>query len=293
MKLANNERPQSDRRMLISFAHPDDESFGMGGAIAMYAQRGVSIALICSTNGDVGTVDAEFMQGFDTVGELPARLACAAETLGIRADHVRLPRQWHDGHARQRTPRLPVEGDPDVVTGRIVREIRRIRPQVIVTFDPFGGYGHPDHIFMHRATARAFHAAGDPAQFPDQLTGDLEAYQPAKLYYSTFPKLPLRLMLLTARLRGEDPRHMGRIAIRLTGRAGQNAPAHARINVGAFQTAWDAAAGCHASQQNPRQTNGFFSRLQRLVFRHQDFTRAWPEPKPGEPLERDLFAGVN
>ena len=296
MKLANNERPQSDRRMLISFAHPDDESFGMGGAIAMYAQRGVSIALICSTNGDVGTVDAEFLQGFETVGELRLHeLACAAETLGIKE---LITFGYRDsgmmGTPDNEHPGCLWKADPDVVTGRIVREIRRIRPQVIVTFDPFGGYGHPDHIFMHRATTRAFHAAGDPAQFPDQLTGGLEAYQPAKLYYSTFPKLPLRLMLLTARLRGEDPRHMGKNRdLDLQAALDKTLPAHARINVGAFQTAWDAAAGCHASQQNPRQTNGFFSRLQRLVFRHQDFTRAWPEPKPGEPLERDLFAGVN
>ncbi len=71
--------------MLVSFAHPDDESFGMGGSIAKYAASGVDVALICSTNGDVGTVDEERLQGFDSVAELRLHeLHCAAETLGIK-----------------------------------------------------------------------------------------------------------------------------------------------------------------------------------------------------------------
>jgi LmbE family N-acetylglucosaminyl deacetylase len=296
MKLANNSNHHGSRRMLIAFAHPDDESFGMGGAIAMYAQRGVAISLICSTNGDVGSVDAKFMQGFDTVGELRLHeLSCAAETLGI---NELITFGYRDsgmmGTPDNEHPDCLWQADPDVVIGRIVREIRRIRPQVVVTFDPFGGYGHPDHMFMHQTTTRAFHAAGDPAQYPDHLAEGLEAYQPAKLYYSAFPKLPLRLMLLNARLHGEDPRRMGKNHdLDLQAALDNKLDAHARINVGAFQAAWDAAAGCHASQQNPRQTNDLFNRLQRLVFRHQDFTRAWPEPKLGEQLERDLFAGVS
>lgn len=296
MKLANNNpRTHSGHRMLISFAHPDDESFGMGGAIALYAQRGVAISLICSTNGDVGTVDAEFMEGFDTIGELRLHeLACAAEMLGIEE---LITFGYRDsgmmGTPDNEHPDCLWQADPDYVTGRIVREIRRIRPQVVVTFDPFGGYGHPDHIYMHRATTRAFHAAGDPAQYPEHLAGGLDAYQPAKLYYSAFPRLPLRIMLLLARLHGEDPRHMGKNHdLDLQAALDNTLDTHARINVGAFQAVWDAAAECHASQQNPRKTNSLFDRAQRFVFRHQDFTRAWPEPQPGERLERDLFAGL-
>lgn len=295
MKSANDQHTHHNRRMLISFAHPDDESFGMGGAIALYAQRGVAISLICSTNGDVGTVDPQFMQGFETIGELRLHeLACAAETLGIKE---LITFGYRDsgmmGTPDNEHPNCLWQADPDVVTGRIVREIRRIRPQVVVTFDPFGGYGHPDHIIMHQTTTRAFHAAGDPNQYPEHLADGLEPYQPAKLYYTAFPKLPLRIMLLLARLRGEDPRRMGKNHdLDLQAALDNQLPSHARINVGAFQTAWDAAAGCHASQQNLRETNGLINRARRLIFRHQDFTRAWPEPKPGEPLERDLFAGL-
>lgn len=282
-------------RMLMAFAHPDDEAFGMGGAIAYYADQGVQISLICSTNGDVGTVPEEFLQGYASIGELRLdELRCAARALGI--DEV-ITFGYRDsgmmGTPENDHPDCLYRADPHVLTGRIVREIRRLRPHVVVTFDPYGGYGHPDHITMHQATTRAFHAANDPAQYPEQLADGLTPWQPAKLYYTTFPRVPLRLMILLARLRGQDPRHMGRNHdLDLQAALEQMLPAHARINVGRYQRAWDAGAACHASQQNPRETGSLFDRLRRVIFRHQDFTRAYPVPNGREPLERDLFAGI-
>lgn len=280
------------KRMLISFAHPDDESFGMGGAIAYYVERGVEIYLICSTNGDAGTVDAEHMNGYQSIGELRLHeLYCAAETLGIKEV---IPFGYCDsgmmGSPDNDNPDCLWQADEDIVVGQIVREIRRLRPQVVITFDAYGGYGHPDHIFMHRTTTRAFHAAGDPAQYPDQ---DLPPYQPAKLYYTAFPRLPLKTMVWAARMRGEDPRRMGKNKdLDLQAALDNTMPTHARLNVANYQQAWDAAAGCHSSQQNIRQMNSIFGKVQRFVFRHQDFTRAWPEPRKDEPVERDLFQGI-
>jgi len=159
---------------------------------------------------------------------------------------------------------------------------------VVVTFDPFGGYGHPDHIYMHRATTRAFHEAGDPARYLDD---GLEPYQPKKLYYSAFPRLPLQLMIWMARLRGEDPRRMGTNQdLDLQAALEHRLPAHARLNVGKYQSVWDAAAGCHASQQSPRETQSFLDKLRRVIFRHQEFTRAWPQPDGR--IEHDLFEGI-
>lgn len=278
-----------DERLLIAYAHPDDESFGMGGAIAYYVQRGVEVYLICSTNGDVGTVDDSLLEKYESVGALRLEeLYCAAETLGIKevitfgyrdSGMMDTPENQH--------PDALWNADEAVVVGRIVHEIRRIRPQVVVTFDPYGGYGHPDHIFMHRATTRAFHEAGDPAKYPDQ---GLEPYQPAKLYYSAFPRLPLQFMVWSTRLHGQDPRHMGKNGdLDMQAALDNTLPTHARIDVGRYQAAWDAAAGCHASQQNLRQVNRMYDRMRRYIFRHQDFTRAWPEPKRGERRERDLF----
>ncbi|MBN1680833.1 MAG: PIG-L family deacetylase [Anaerolineae bacterium] len=295
MKLRTNAPDYTHYRMLISFAHPDDESFGMGGAIAYYAQRGVSISLICATNGDVGTVDAAMLDGYDSIGALRLEeLRCAARLLDIR-DVITYG--YRDsgmmGTPENEHPDCLWQADEDTVVGRITHDIRRRRPHIVVTFDPFGGYGHPDHIFMHRATTRAFHAAGDPNEYPEQITGGLAAYTPAKLYYTAFPRLPLRLLVWQTRLRGDDPRRMGKNHdLDLQAAVDNLLPTHTRLNVARYQSAWDAAARCHASQQNPRHTNSFLDRLQRVIFRHQDFTRAWPKPNGRDRLERDLFAGI-
>jgi LmbE family N-acetylglucosaminyl deacetylase len=289
-------RSTDKQRLLISFAHPDDETFGMGGAIAYYVQRGVEVSLICATNGDVGTVDSEFLQGYKTIGELRLdELRCAAETLGIK-DVITYG--YRDsgmmGTPDNNNPGCLWQADEDVVTGRIVQDIRRIRPQVVVTFDPWGGYGHPDHIYMHRATTRAFHAAGDPTQYPDQLTGGLEPYQPAKLYYNTFPRAILRTRVWLSRLRGEDPHRWGRNHdIDMVEILTRQLPADARINVGPFQHAWDSASGCHASQINPRQTNSVVDHLVRQLYHYQYFTRAWPAPDGHNRQEQDLFEGID
>jgi LmbE family N-acetylglucosaminyl deacetylase len=281
--------------MLIAFAHPDDESFGMGGAIARYVARGVEVSLICATNGDVGTVDPEFLKGYATVSELRLdELRCAAETLAI---HEVITYGYRDsgmmGTPENDHPDCLWQADENAVVGRIARDMRRIRPQVVVTFDPWGGYGHPDHIYMHRATTRAFHAAGDPAQYPDQFDEGLEPYRPAKLYYNTFPRAILRMRVWRMRLGRQDPRRMGRNQdIDLVAILDRQMPTHARIKVGSYRGAWDAASECHASQQNPRQQADLVDRLLRLAVRHQSFTRAWPEPNGREPIERDLFEGL-
>jgi LmbE family N-acetylglucosaminyl deacetylase len=280
----------------MAFAHPDDESFGMGGAIAYYARHGVQIALICSTNGDVGTVDPEHLEGYHSIGELRLdELRCAAETLGITEV---ITFGYRDsgmmGTPENNHPDCLWQADENVVVGRIVREIRRLKPQVVVTFDPYGGYGHPDHIYMNRATTRAFHAAGNPAEYPDQLVDGLEAYQPAKLYYTTFQRLWLRLTIWQTRLQGHDPRRMGKNKdLDLVAAMEHHLPTHTRISIGEYQPAWDAAAGCHASQQSPRQSLDFLGRLRRIISRNQEFTRAWPEVDGREPIEHDLFAGID
>lgn len=279
--------------MLLVFAHPDDESFGMGGAIAYYAHKGVEVSLICSTNGDVGSVDEDRLSGFASVGELRLEeLRCAAETLGIKEV---IPFGYRDsgmmGSPDNDHPDSLWQADETVVTGRIVREIRRLRPQVVVTFDPFGGYGHPDHIYMHRTTTRAVQVAGDPAQYPEHRAEGLEAWTVGRLYYTAFPRLPLRMMLWAARLRGEDPRHMGKNKdLDLQEALDRQPPADVRIDVSRFQRTWDAAAECHASQMNPRQMSGMFDRVRRLLYRHQSFTRAWPE-RAGR-RGHDLFEGI-
>jgi len=281
----------SDRRLLACLAHPDDESFGPGGTLALYAQRGVDVHLICATRGDVGTVDPEYMKGFHDVAELRlAELDCAVQALGIHQLHQLGYRDsGMPGTADNQHKNALVAAPLQEVVGKIVGIIRQVQPQVLVTFDPVGGYYHPDHIRMHDATVEAFHAAGDPSRFPDHG----EPYQPQKLYFHTFPHRWLKWLVRLMPLLGMDPTHWGRNDdIDLTALTKHDFPIHASINTRSAAQAKQMATACHASQTDEDGTAGFLLNwLRRLGGEHDSFMRAIPEGEDG-PVEKDLFAGV-
>lgn len=280
----------SDRRLLFALAHPDDESFGYGGVIARYVAEGAAVYLICSTNGDVGTVAPEFLNGYSSVAELRlAELNCAAATLGFRQVFTFGYKDSGMMHSEtSRDPACSWQAPPEEMARRTVEVIRQVRPQVIVTFNKFGGYGHPDHIAIQRATTTAFHLAGDLAY----VTPGLAPYQPQKLYYSSIPTLALRVAIARLRLTGKDPRRVGRNAdIDLVEILDHAEPIHTRVNVRDYLETWDEASACHASQ-----LGGGFLRLpmtvRRIISANQGFTRVHPAPARSRVDERDLFAGV-
>src|SRR3990172_2343447 len=178
----------SEFAMLAVLAHPDDESFGPGGTLALYASRGVQVHLLCATRGEVGTVSPELMAGHATIGDLrQAELECAASHLGLAGVHFLGYRDsGMPGSPDNRHPQALAAAPIEQVAAAVVEWIRRIRPQVVITFDPIGGYRHPDHIACHNATVLAFEAAGDAARFP----ASLPAYRPPTPYFHTFPRLP-------------------------------------------------------------------------------------------------------
>ncbi len=273
------------RRMLVVFAHPDDESFGMASTIARYVAQGVEVSLICATNGDVGTVAEQHMTGFSSVGELRlAELECASAILGF---HEVVTLGYRDsgmmGTPENEHPRSLWQAPLDEVTACVADVMRRLRPQVVITFDPYGGYGHPDHIKIHQATVAAFHS----------LQSD--GARPQKLYYLSFPRRLMKFGLLMVRLFGRDPSKMGtnkdldfkNILDRLL-------PTHARIPVREYYDIGVRAAECHASQLSGSPQGSF--PLARFFLRQlqasEGYTRAHPAPRPGEPMERDLFLGT-
>lgn len=278
------------RRLLLSFAHPDDESFGMGGSIARYVAEGVEVYLICATNGDVGTVAPEMLNGYASVADLRlAELECAANILGFK-------RIFKLGYRDSGMMNSETSQDPAclwqqpraAVAQRVTQVIREVRPQVVVTFNRYGGYGHPDHIAIQRATVDAFHLAGDP----NYVTADLPPYQPQKLYYTAFSTLVLRLLLPLVRLRGDDPRRLGKNKdIDALAILENVEPAHARVDISAYLELADRASACHASQ-----LGGGLPRLplavRKLIAGHQRFTRVHPAPRYNKIDETDLFAGV-
>ncbi|MGH3969702.1 MAG: N-acetyl-1-D-myo-inositol-2-amino-2-deoxy-alpha-D-glucopyranoside deacetylase, partial [Mycobacterium sp.] len=157
-------------RLLFVHAHPDDESLATGATIAHYAARGAQVHVVTCTLGEEGevigdrwaqlAVDHADQLGGYRIGELTAAL----QALGVSAPiFLGGPGRWRDsgmaGTASRPQPRF-IDADDREAVGALVSLIRRLRPHVVVTYDPHGGYGHPDHIQTHVVTTAAVAAAG-------------------------------------------------------------------------------------------------------------------------------------
>jgi LmbE family N-acetylglucosaminyl deacetylase len=158
-------------KLLAVFAHPDDESMGMGGTLAKYSAEGVETYLVCASRGERGWFGLEGENpGFRALGELREKeLACAGEKLGLKEIHFL---DYIDGEVDQ--------AEPLDAIGRIVTHIRSIQPQVVVTFPPDGAYGHPDHIAISQFTTAAIVCAADTS-FADPK--GKTPYRVSKHYY--------------------------------------------------------------------------------------------------------------
>lgn len=159
--------------LLAVVAHPDDE-LSTGGALAKYAAAGARCYVVCATRGD--GPDAQIKNEAatrETLGQVRLQeLACSCATLGIEA-----PRCLHyqDGAVVQ----VPLE----TAARDVARLIRELQPQIVITHDPGGGYGHPDHIAVSAFTTRAFELAADA-----RVDLSLPPHHPAKLYYFALPR---------------------------------------------------------------------------------------------------------
>jgi LmbE family N-acetylglucosaminyl deacetylase len=280
-------------RLLAVLAHPDDETFGTGGTLALYSWCGAAVHLICTTDGAAGVMSPELLQRHGTVAAVrTAELRCAAEKLGLTGVHMMGYRDsGMPGSPDNQHPESLFSAPLDEVTAQITQAIRVIRPHVVITFDPIGGYRHPDHIITHQATVKAFHAAGDPKQYPDDR---LPPYTPQKLYYSVFPRLFLRLTVRVMPLLGKDPTRFGRNQdVDLTSFAFEDFPVHAKIDFLPVEKQREQAVACHASQVvSPTLTQSVIGWITRLLSGGESFMRAYPAPEPGL-RERDLFQGVH
>jgi LmbE family N-acetylglucosaminyl deacetylase len=281
------------RSLIFVGAHPDDESFGPGGTLAHYAAAGAKVYYACATRGEVGEASAEHLAGHASTGDMRwSEMVCAGKALGLTdVMHLGYRDSGMPGSPDNTAAGALAAAPLDEVTGRVVKVLRELRPQVVMTFDPIGGYRHPDHIAIHRATNKAFLAAGDAAQYPE--TGP--AYHPQKLYYVVFPQGLLKLATRLMPLIGRDPRKFGtNHDIDLVDLTGVEFPINAVIKLGSqAKEAKRAASACHRSQVSGGPTaRGLVGLAFRLGAGRESFMRAVPEPKPGERRERDLFEGV-
>lgn len=280
--------------LVLTGAHPDDESFGIGGTLEQYAAAGVKVYYICATRGEVGEVPPEMLKGYNSIGELRTHeLACAAKELGL-AEVIYLG--YRDsgmaGSPENKHPQAFAAAPVDEAAGRVVKILRRLKPQVVITSDPVGGYHHPDHIAIHNATIKAFSAASDAAQYPDAGA----PYQPQKLYYHVFPHSWLKYMVKMQKFLGRDVHHFGKNKdIDLAAMIEDEFPIHAIIRLKkASNLARNKAAACHASQGGggggPRG-RGLFWLVSRLTGPRDSYMRAYP-PVKGHRKEKDLFQGI-
>lgn len=168
----------SDLTLMTVFAHPDDEAFGTGGTLSKYGADGCAVHLVTATRGEAGQITDP---GLATHADLPfvreQELRCACEVYGIHAPRFL---DYADGLLS-----LIHQGQ---AVGKIVRLIRELRPQVVITFGPDGIYGHYDHIAVHRWTTIAVDLAADPDCFPHHTSGTCEPHQVNKLYFREIPR---------------------------------------------------------------------------------------------------------
>ena len=279
--------------LMAVFAHPDDESFGIGGTLARYgADPGVRVVLVCATRGEAGEISNPELASSERLGEVREQeLHCACRTLGVE-DLFFL--DYRDsgmaGTAENEDPRALAQADFDEAVGKIVAHIRREQPDVVVTFDESGGNGHPDHIAIHHFATAAFAAAADPAQYEEQIEAGLEPHQASKLFYTAIPRRFFRSAVEKMHELGiEVPE---RYLDRLDNFGLPDEACTTDIYVQDFWSTKQAAVACHATQLNP---DSIFATLPPEVMRE---LQAWEcfqlaETTVGEDQDsHELFAGL-
>jgi len=282
----------ADKKVLLSvLAHPDDESFGMGGTLAYYAEQGVAVYLICATRGEVGEVAPEYLKSYQNIAELrEAELRCASAHLGLAGLHFM---DYRDsgmlGSPENDHPDALIGAPVEKVATEVASLMREIKPDVVLTFDPIGGYRHPDHIHIHQATVKAFELVG-----AENFEDGLPPHKPAKLYFHTISRRFLRVAVRMARLFGKDPTKWGKNEdIDLTTLAIEDYPVHAKIRYPKVEKRKTAASACHASQGGGRFVNPLIAWILRLFAgtATDTFMRAYPSVN-GNEIETDLFDAV-
>ena len=263
-------------RLLAVFPHPDDETLGMGGTLAHYSAEGVETYLICATKGERGWNGPE--QDDPGLAEMARirepELRCAASHLGLHEINFL---DIIDGDVDQ--------ADPQQATAKITAHIRRIRPQVVVTFSLDGHYGHPDHIALAQLTAAALVCAADASYHDPQGQAP---FRVSKYYHMVDSKRQVATILEA----------LGPISMEVDGVERSNVgweewAVTTRIDTRAyFDTVWQAVL-CHQSQlpgygpllEQPRET------LQQF-FREGTFLRVFSLVNHGRAVEHDLFEGL-
>jgi LmbE family N-acetylglucosaminyl deacetylase len=290
------------RRLLAILAHPDDESFGLGGTLAKYARTGVDVHVCTVTDGAAGSYDAEGtpsnQRGLEPVRGPKLSLAeirrqelrCACKILGVHLHTLSYRDSGMEGAKENQHPHSLYQADMDMVAQELVQLVQEVRPQVVITHDPSGGYFHPDHIKVNQAVCSVWEklVAADPDRGTTKHSAGL--WQPARLYYTAIPRSSLKWFVRVLRLLRQDPRRFGQNKdIDLTAVGVPDEQIHVRLDVRRYVSIKEEASACHRSQGgggSPRFLPRF---VRNRFFGHEFFVQAQP---PGPVTHRDLFEGL-
>ena len=279
-------------RMLACFAHPDDEAFTASGVLAASTARGVQVRLVCATCGEEGDICQPGVATRETLGKVRhEELRRSCQVLGLQEPIMLGYRDsgWGDAPA-QYHPDAFVQAPPLQVVGRLVEEIRRFKPHIVLTFEPDGISGHKDHKAISRHTTAAVHAAGDSAAFPEQMQAGIFPYHPPRLFY-------------VARLQGH---RMHRVT--LLRQAGLEVPLpdpelrpqgvpleqlHVRLDVAPYLEQKLASIRSHRTQMTPDWAFDKVPWDTTVAILGQEYLmQAHPYAQPGEPLATDFLESL-
>ena len=262
----------------------------MGGTIARYSAEGARVVLVTCTRGEVGEISDPALATPEHLAEVRAReLAHSVRVLGIqRAVQLGYRDSGMAGTADNDNPASFHRASLEEAAERVVAVIREERPQVVVTYDAFGGYGLPDHIKAHQVAGAAFHAAGDASRFPNAGA----PWAPAKLYYSVFPRSAMQRLGEGLRAMGVEPPWAGREDV--TPRGASDEEVTTLIDVTSYVDAKRASFDAHPTQM-PK--GSFFTRLtpdfMRQYWSHETFQLVEAQGISRSPgKESDLFEGT-
>ena len=282
----------SRHRMLVCFAHPDDEAFPVGGTLASYTKRGVDVRLVCATLGDEGEIRQPGSATRETLPQVrEEELKASCRALGLQEPVILYHRDsGMQGDAANDHPRALINVPAEIIIEPLVAEIRRFRPHVVLTFGPDGLYGHPDHIAMCDHTTAAFHQAADPQAFPHQLAGDIQPYSPQRLFYSCRPRGFRMTQATLFRQEGLD------VPLPSPERRNDGVPPgeiHLDTDVSAHLEHKKASIRSHFTQLQPDSP---YFRVSHEVLAatlgREHFIRGYPRVHPGVPVPHDFFEGI-
>lgn len=276
--------------LLGLFAHPDDEQL-MSGAFAKYAAEGVRTGLICATRGEVGEI-AEAdppLATPETLGQVrEGEMRAAAQAISIQ-DLWFL--DYRDsgmiGTPDNDNPASFYRADSNEALEKIVKIIREFQPTVMVTFDPTGGYGHPDHLTICKLATEAFNAAADPNLYP----GTGQPWQAERLFYTSFPRSTARKL---QEFIEQSNTETGFRSLNLEEYGLPDEEITHVLDVGDWHDTKARSLNHHRTQMNP---NGPFAKMPEEMTRDwrskEHYGLAAGEPLPdGEEARSDLFAGL-